>query len=232
MKTYSNGFFIALSALVIALVCFGLVVSGVIGSETVIKADLPDNVQPGQEFDLPVTITDVVGFDAGQFDIRYDPAIIEITGYSKGMIGDTEIDVSHSFLKEDGLWRTVVNVPNVPGVDGDGTLVVLDCRALAEGEAEVGIGWVDNETGEWVSAFINDNMAIEIQAEYLGDPTLFYPQTEGPILPIDPLAEFILFVAAIVFAIWSRQSWWHPEVSLDWLNRMSQRLLRNRSFRL
>jgi len=220
MRTKIKGFSIITMVILFLIALTVVIAQSTSAANTVVKADLPDGVQPGETFNLSVTIRDVDAFDAGQFDIRFDSSEIEVTGFENGSIDGTVIPIDFGFLKEADIYRVLVNVPNTPGVDGDGTLAILKCRALKEGETSVEIGWLDNETGIWGSAFINNNEAKEIPATYYGDSTLFYPQEESPIWPQDPIANMSLIIGMVIYIIWRSQPWLHRNVSLDWLGKL------------
>lgn len=125
----------------------------------------PEEVEVGNLFHVDVNIDTVEAFDAGQFDILYDPTNTEFVSVSSGDIGATEVPVTAFNLLETGHLRVVVNVPGVPGISGSGSLADIVFKAMRAGEETT----ILIEDG-----FINDNQAVEIPASWEGCVLSFF----------------------------------------------------------
>ncbi|MFH1032029.1 MAG: cohesin domain-containing protein [Chloroflexota bacterium] len=82
-------------------------------------------VAEGSSFIARVNIDSVIDFDAAQYDITYNPAVIQVTGVTAGLIGSTTIPVSQWGDITPGTTRVINNVPNAPGVTGSGYLAEI-----------------------------------------------------------------------------------------------------------
>lgn len=123
----------------------------------------PPDVAAGSSFTVDVDVTDLTGFDAGQFDVSFDEAVIQLDATADGTIGTTPIPVDVWNKIGPGTYRVVVNVPGVPGVDGHGRLATLSFRAVGEPGATSSI--------DLANGFLGNNRAEEIPATWAGDST-------------------------------------------------------------
>jgi hypothetical protein len=89
-------------------------------------------------FDVYVNVDSVTDFDVAQFDITYDPDVIEIAAnpadnVTDGSIGGTPIPISTWGTVSTGTLttiRVICNVEDYPGVDGGGYLAVVHFEAV------------------------------------------------------------------------------------------------------
>jgi len=123
-----------------------------------INLSAPAEVAQGAIFSVSVDIGTVTALDAGQFDITFDESMLRFDGVSSGAIGGTDIPVDLWNRIGAGRYRFIVNVPGVPGVSGAGSLAVLHFNALGVGTAAIEIS----------NGFINDNLAVQIDAVWTG----------------------------------------------------------------
>jgi len=137
-------------------------------SATSVDLNVPPDTLAGTNVTVPVMITDVTNFDAGQFDIVFDPTKATLLSISNGSINSTQIPVSIYAELEPGHWRAVVNVPSFPGVTGNGTLANVTL-SMIQGVADIAI-----ENG-----FLNNNEAQEIPANWSGGITAIYPRGDA-----------------------------------------------------
>src|SRR4030067_1182152 len=105
-----------------ALVAFS---SPVAAAGTVVSVNSAALVQQGEDFSASIMVTDVTDFDAAQYDVTYNPAIIQLSGVTGGLIGSTTIPISQWRNIASGTTRVINNVPNAPGVTGSGYLAVI-----------------------------------------------------------------------------------------------------------
>jgi len=103
-----------------------------------VEVDLncPGTVNVGFSFDVIVDITDVVDFDAANFDISFDDTLVSITGVSNGLIGGETVPADMWTLVDSDTLRVIVNVPGLTGVSGSGYLAVIHCMALDTGSCD------------------------------------------------------------------------------------------------
>ena len=103
----------------------------------IVSFEAPATVLPGDAVDVPITITHVTNIDAGNFQVMFDFAVLQLDGVTAGEIGGTEIPAIHQPIvdtMDDMVIVTgatiVVNVPDAGGspigATGEGTLAVLN----------------------------------------------------------------------------------------------------------
>ncbi len=114
----------------LALTAF-IAVPAVADSEVSIGLDSA-SVPAGSDFVVSIDIADVTDFDAAQYDISYDPLVLEITSVTPGLIGSTAVPVNWAYIPagEQGRIRIVNNIPDVTGVSGSGYLSEIHFRAV------------------------------------------------------------------------------------------------------
>ena len=64
-----------------------------VSAEVTVSINVPATVSAGGEFVAKVGISGVENFDAANYDVTYDPAVLEVTGVSNSMINDTVVEV-------------------------------------------------------------------------------------------------------------------------------------------
>ena len=128
-------------------------------------------VQPDSRFTASIDITNVTGFDAGQFDVQYDESVLQLDNVTSGRIGSTEIPVALWNKMGTGTCRIIVNVAGVPGISGSGSLATLDFHVVG---AAGGSSAIDLSNG-----FLNNNLSEEIAATWTGDSVKVREETNG-----------------------------------------------------
>lgn len=131
-----------------------------------ITLNAPEKVEVGQSFDVNLQIDAVTNFDAGQFDILFNPAAMELQLVSGGNINGIAIPVAIINMLEPGKLRVVLNVPDLPGVSGTGYLAKVKFKVLQASEDPSPIA-IEN-------GFINDNQAVEIPSSWEGCVVSFF----------------------------------------------------------
>ena len=124
------------------LVCGGVILCVLLGlplslsladSDVEVSINVPAGVDPDSDFTARVNVTELSDFDACQFDVTYDPGVIEVTDVTAGNIGGTTIPIDMwGFIPAgtQGTVRVIGNVPSVPGVDGSGYLAEIHFHAI------------------------------------------------------------------------------------------------------
>jgi len=121
----------------------------------IVSIEAPSTVAPGAAFSAQVAITYVTDLDAGDFEVTFDPAVLDLTSWSDGQINGSTIPVVATYLG-DGTVKVVVNVSGTAGVTGEGTLAVLNFTFIGnsgEGSA-IGLtpGTLSNKNAEAINA--------------------------------------------------------------------------------
>jgi hypothetical protein len=127
--------------------------------------EAPLNAGRCSNFSATVNISQVTGFDSANYDITYDPALLNVTAVHNGSIGATIIPVSDwGFIPagEQGTIRVINNVGGVGGASGAGTLAVIDFDVDCYNCGNASLSF----TGERV---LYDNDSVEINATWLDD---------------------------------------------------------------
>ena len=135
-----------------------------VAADATVSIDAPAEVGEGTDFIARVNITEVVNFDAANYDITYDPTIIEVTDVTDGVIGGTAIPVSIWGLIPSGVQgkiRVIQNIPGISGVSGSGYLAEIHFHVIGSA------GSTSNITPS--NAMLSDNTATEIPATWVGD---------------------------------------------------------------
>ena len=141
-----------------------------VGSVTV-SIDAPDIVDKseGQYFHAFVTITDVTNFDAAQYDITYDPAVIVIQDVNAGDISGTAIPINawgYMPANTQGTVRISNSVPYAPGVSGEGYLADIYFKVMGDpGDSSV-ISFIEGFGDHQGYLMIGNNVGIEIPATW------------------------------------------------------------------
>jgi PKD repeat protein len=99
-----------------------------VAADNAVSIGVPAQVPEGSDFIARVNIDSITDFDAGNYDITYDPAVIEVTDITNGDIGGTTIPVSSWGYIPSGTPGTIrvinniVGTPPNPGATGSGYL--------------------------------------------------------------------------------------------------------------
>ena len=127
----------------------------------------PPTASQCSNFSATVNISQVTNFDSANYDITYDPNIIQVTDVLDGTIGATTIPVDDwGFIPPgiQGTVRIINNVGGAGGVSGTGTLAIINFSVSCTNCGNTTISF----TGEDV-AF--DNESIEIYTTWTGNWT-------------------------------------------------------------
>lgn len=128
------------------------------GGSVTVSIDVPGKVAKGAEFVARVDVSQVDNFDAGNYDVSFNPTILKVTDVTSGRIGDTIIPVDIWNESSSGLVTIVQNVPGILGVTGSGYLARIHFRALSQG--------ISNITPS--NGVLGDKQAQKLPADWLG----------------------------------------------------------------
>ncbi len=139
----------------------GIAIPVVAQSEVTVSIDAPAEAAPGSDFTANVNISEVVDFDAGQYDVSFDASVLRLDNVTSGLIGSTTIPVDIYNEISSGTWRIIQNVPGLSGVNGSGYLAVLHFHVIGSNG--------DSSTISLSNGVLSNNLAEEILATWVGD---------------------------------------------------------------
>ncbi|MBM2825458.1 MAG: hypothetical protein HW402_1122, partial [Dehalococcoidales bacterium] len=131
-----------------------------------VSINAPEKVPAGGNFTATVGINQVANFDAANYDVSYNPAVLRLINVTAGQINSggnlTAIPVDMwSANITSGKARIVQNVPGTNGASGAGYLAMLQFGVIGS------VGQSSNIT--LANGVLSDNLAQLIPAAWLGD---------------------------------------------------------------
>ena len=133
----------------------------VIAQEVTVSIDAPAEVAESTDFIARVSITEVTDFDACNYDVTYDPAVLEVTNVTDGIIDGTTIPVDMWGVITSGTIRVIENVPGLSGVSGSGYLAEIHFHVVGE--------YCNTSDIAFSNGILSDNAANEISAIWVDD---------------------------------------------------------------
>ena len=147
----------------------------------------PAEVVEGGNFTARVNISAVVDFNSCDYYVTYDPAVVEVTGVSNGLIDGTEMPVSSWGLIPPGVQgtvRVIQYLPGATGVTGEGYLADIQFHVVG---TACNTSALDLNDGT-----LNDNIAQVIPAEWIDDSVHVYAPPEQEVtVTMDAPAEVV-----------------------------------------
>jgi len=92
----------------------------------------PTEVATGKSFTATLNISNVTGFDACNYDIRYDCSVLRVTNVTAGEIDGTAVPVDLWSEVSPGITRVIQNVPGISGPNGPGCLAEIRFEAVGQ----------------------------------------------------------------------------------------------------
>jgi len=127
----------------------------------IVSIDAPAEAAPGSDFTANVNVSEVVDFDACNYDVSFDALVLQLDNVTSGLIGTTPIPVDMYIEVTSGTWRVIENVSGLTGVSGSGYLAVLHFHVIgSEG---------DSSTITLSNGMLSNILAEEIAASWVGD---------------------------------------------------------------
>ena len=142
-----------------------------VGAVTV-SVDAPATAAPDSDFTANINISQVTDLDSCNYDITFDPLVLQLDDVTAGLIGSTTIPVDMYNEISSGTYRVVQNVPGLTGVTGSGYLAVLHFHVIgSDGDSSaitLSNGTLsDAEAAEIVTTWVGDS--IDITSSTPGD---------------------------------------------------------------
>ena len=137
-----------------------------------VNVEVANVVSGTNDFIAKISISNVTNFDAANYDVTFDPAVLEVTDVTDGLIDNSTIPVAMWRVMELGSVRLINNVPGLPGVSGSGYLAEIRFHTIGStGNASV----INLSNG-----ILSDTSANEIHATWAGQMVQFYAITTTP----------------------------------------------------
>lgn len=174
LKAYATVLLVA-----IAIAFTSLAVTPVIAQEekTEVTVNAPEYVEEGETFDVTIDVDYVEDFNAGQFDLSFDPEVVKVKKVSEGCIDDTEIPITMWDEIDSGTIRVMPMLPEDKGVSGSGYLALIKFKVKGDKGNECALEIDDEESflgnitadeipvKEWVGAEITVGTAKKEEEE-------------------------------------------------------------------
>ncbi|MEK7353929.1 MAG: Ig-like domain-containing protein, partial [Chloroflexota bacterium] len=150
-----------------AVVVFALLLGNAVAvpvtaaGEVPVTINAPANALPGSNFTATIDIGSVTNFDAANYDVSFNPAVLRLDDITDGSIGGTVIPVEAWNEWSPGTFTAVQNVPGLTGASGSGYLAVLHFFVIGSA------GQTSNITLS--NGMLGNNLAQQIPATWVGD---------------------------------------------------------------
>lgn len=147
-------------AVALCFVCglFSFVIVQADDSVTV-SISAPAQVATGTDFIARVNIGTVTNFDAANYDVTFDPAVLEVSDVTAGLIGGTASEVDMWDIISPGTLRVIHNMPGLTGVSGSGYLAEIQFHVIGSAGSSSQINLADG--------VLSDTSANQIQATWV-----------------------------------------------------------------
>jgi len=129
--------------------------------EVAVSIDAPDEAAADSDFTANVNISEVVDFDACNYNVSFDASVLRLDNVTSGLIGAEPIPVDIANEISSGTWTIVENVPGMAGVSGSGYLAVLHFHVIGSDG--------DSSTITLSNGMLSNILAEEIPATWTGD---------------------------------------------------------------
>ena len=156
--TLSGGVLSSVNATAIPAEWAGTSVRVTSHQQATVSISAPPQVRRGGSFAIVVNISQVDNFDAANYDITFDPAVLSADNATAGKINGTDIPVVWN--KTGGKISLVQHISGAQGVSGAGSLAVVNFSAIGSPGVSSGINLANG--------VLSDALALEIPAIWLG----------------------------------------------------------------
>ncbi|RZN34682.1 MAG: hypothetical protein EF813_09715 [Methanosarcinales archaeon] len=92
---------------------------------SVISVDAPDPEVVSDTFNVTIDAHHVTNLDSGQFDLSFDPDVVNVTAVHNGDISGRPVPVESWGFVDAGTIRVLFNLPGVTGVSGSGQIATI-----------------------------------------------------------------------------------------------------------
>jgi len=160
MNKLINWMRILMLAVALCFVCglFSFVIVQADGSVTV-SISAPAQVAAGTDFIATVNISTVTNFDATNYDVTFNSAVLQVSNVTSGLISSTTIPVDIWSVIAPGTLRIIQNVPGLSGVSGSGYLSKIQFHVIGSAGSSSQINLANG--------VLSDTSANQIQATWV-----------------------------------------------------------------
>jgi len=189
--------------ILITVVLMPLVVIAEDDAEVNVTVNAPEYVS--DDFEVTIDITNISDLNGAQFDLVYDPDVIDALDVESGNIDDIEISISTWIHKDDDRIRVMIckfNIVDEGGLCGSGYLAKIIFEIIGD-------------TGDTSAIYISDEFtrklseatgADEIPANWFGDTVTVGTLTSTSISGTTPTVDVTSTPTQIATSIQSTQS--------------------------
>ena len=153
---YAAVLFVAIAVTVLTIIP---VTAQVDEAKVTVTVNAPEYVEEGETFEVTIDVDDIEDFNAGMFDLCFDPSVVKVKSVEDGEIDGTEIPIEMSKVMERDTLRVLVSLPEDIGVSGSGYLAKISFKVKGEEGDECVL---DMENG-----MLGNASAEEIPAEWI-----------------------------------------------------------------
>ena len=125
--------------------------------KTQVCVNAPDVVSGA--FEVTIDIHNVADLDSGQFDLSFDPGVVNVTAVNAGNISGTPIPVRHFFVDADTI-RVLFNLPGATSVSGSGQIATINFETTGSQGAtcvlDISDGHIFDTEADEIPALWND----------------------------------------------------------------------------
>ena len=130
-----------------------------------VKVNAPELVKAGETFDVTIDVVNLTDFNSAQFDLSFDPSVVDVTGVADGSLDGARIPVSMWNPVGADTVRVLVSMPIGQGVSGSGYIAKVSCEVVGKAgdgsELDISGGLlVNKEAAEILALWIDDEVVI------------------------------------------------------------------------
>jgi hypothetical protein len=155
---------------VVALIVFTTGVAAQEEENVSVRVNAPEFVSG--TFDVTIDIYNVVDLTSGQFDLSFDPDVVNVNDVYDGEIDGTTVPIDMWRLVEVGRVRVLVKLPDAGLVSGSGYLTTIKFEVVGnDGDTSV-LEVSDGELSSCITYYFqiySSSETVEINADWFGD---------------------------------------------------------------
>jgi hypothetical protein len=171
------------AAAVIALLIALFATVATAASPITVSVNAPTSVNEGATFPVSIDTTEAVNLSALQFDVTYNPAVLELTGVTGGEVGGTATSAEWEWVPVGGTdsgqikviayagtWTDWEEGAEVPAATGAGSLAEIQFTvvgtALQTSDIALSEGMVaDSDAAEIPATWLNDSVIVFLDGD-------------------------------------------------------------------
>jgi len=128
-----------------------------------VRVNAPESVS--DTFDVTIDVENIVDINSGQFDISFDPSVVNVTGVSAGNIGGTTIPIVGWAFMDARTVRVLFKLDGVDCVSGSGYVARIDFETRGSKGDSCVLGMsrvllVDIRAEEIPATWIDDEVSV------------------------------------------------------------------------